>query len=78
MDDGFGLWDVLLSMLWFGLLMSWVWMMIAILGDIFRDRELSGVSKAPWTAFLALVPWMGALCYLTPDEYDAAKAKVLA
>ena len=51
MDDGFGLWDVLLSMLWFGLLMSWVWMMI---------------------------PWMGALCCLTPDEYDAAKAKVLA
>ena len=52
MDDGFGLWDVLHSMLWFGLLMSWVWMMIPILGDIFRDRELSGVSTALWTAFL--------------------------
>jgi len=127
MEDGFGLWDVLLSMLWFGLLMSWIWMIIAILGDIFRDRELSGLSKALWTAFLVLVPWLGALCYifargnsmnkrshqvaldqqarmreyvgtsgstvadelkdltdlrdsgvLTPDEYDAAKAKVLA
>ena len=125
MDDGFGLWDVLVSMLWFGLLMTWIWMIIAILGDIFRDRDLSGGSKALWTAFIVLVPWLGAICYifargdsmnkrshqaaldqqaamreyvgtsstadelkglaelrdsgvLTPAEYDAAKAKVLA
>lgn len=128
MDDGFGLWDVLVSMLWFGLLMTWIWMIIVILGDIFRDHELSGGRKALWTAFIVLIPWLGALCYifargdsmtkrshqaaldqqarmreyagasaapnvadelrkltelrdsgsLTPAEYEAAKAKVLA
>jgi hypothetical protein len=127
MDDGFGLWDVLVSMLWFGLLMTWIWMIIAILGDIFRDRDLSGGSKALWATFIVLIPWLGALCYifargdsmnernhqaaldqqarmreyvgtpapnvadelrgltelrdsgvLTPAEYEAAKAKVLA
>jgi len=64
MDDGFGLWDVLVSMLWFGLLMTWIWMIIAILGDIFRDRDLSGGKKALWTAFIVLIPWLGAICYI--------------
>jgi len=64
MDDGFGLWDVLVSMLWFGLLMAWIWTIIAILGDIFRDRGLSGGKKALWVAFIVIIPWLGALCYL--------------
>ena len=64
MSDDFGLWDVLVSMLWFGLLMTWIWMIIAILGDIFRDRDLSGGSKALWTAFIVIIPWLGALCYI--------------
>jgi hypothetical protein len=64
MDDGFGLWDVFVSMLWFGLLVAWIWVIIAILGDIFRDHDLSGGKKALWTAFIVLIPWLGALCYV--------------
>jgi hypothetical protein len=63
MED-FGLWDVIVSMFWFMLLMTWIWMMIVILGDIFRDRELGGGAKAMWAAFLVLLPWLGALCYI--------------
>ncbi len=64
MDDDFGLWDVLVSMLWFGLLMAWIWMIISIISDIFRDRDLGGGGKALWTAFIVLLPWLGAICYL--------------
>jgi hypothetical protein len=64
MSDGFGLWDVFVSMFWFMLLVSWIWLVIAIFGDIFRDRELSGGAKALWTLFLIVVPWLGALVYL--------------
>jgi hypothetical protein len=64
MSDDFGLWDVFLSMFWFMLLISWIWMIIAIFGDIFRDRELSGGAKAMWTFFLIIFPWVGALAYL--------------
>ena len=39
MDDDFGLWDVFVSMFWFMLLFAWIWMIIAILTDIFRDRD---------------------------------------
>jgi hypothetical protein len=64
MSDDFALWDVLISMLWFGLLMSWFWMIVVILGDIFRDPDMGGGSKALWAAFIVLVPWLGALCYV--------------
>ena len=64
MSDDFGLWDVFLSMFWFMLLVAWIWMLIAIISDIFRDRELGGGAKALWTFFLIILPWVGALAYL--------------
>jgi hypothetical protein len=64
MSDGFGLWDVIVSMFWFMLLLAWIWLIITIFGDIFRDHELSGWAKALWTVFLIFVPWLGALVYL--------------
>jgi Phospholipase_D-nuclease N-terminal/Short C-terminal domain len=128
MQDDFGLWEVLVSMFWFMFLIIWIWMLISILADIFRDRDLGGGTKALWTLFIIVIPWLGALVYifargssmherqakqvaaqeadmrayvqdaagtksvadelkgltdlrdsgvLTPEEYEAAKAKVL-
>jgi len=57
-------WDVVLSIVWFMILFTWVWMLIAIFGDILRDHELSGWAKAVWTVFLVVLPWIGALTYL--------------
>lgn len=64
MEEGFGLWEVLVSTFWFMLLFAWIWLLIMILSDIFRDRELNGWAKALWTLFLIVVPWLGALVYL--------------
>ena len=58
------LWDVMVSMFWFFVLFAWIWLLITILGDIFRDHELSGWGKAGWTLFLIVLPWLGALVYL--------------
>ena len=58
------LWDILLSIFWFMLLFAWIWLLISILTDIFRDHELSGWGKAGWTFFLIVIPWLGALVYL--------------
>lgn len=58
------LWDVMVSIFWFFVLFAWIWLLIAILGDIFRDHELSGWGKALWTLFLIVLPWLGALTYL--------------
>jgi len=64
MSDDFGLWHVIVSTFWFMLLLAWIWLFIAILSDIFRDRELGGGGKALWTLVLIFVPWLGALIYL--------------
>lgn len=42
----------------------WIWILIVILNDLFRDHELSGWSKAAWVLFLVLVPFITALIYL--------------
>jgi hypothetical protein len=64
MSDDFGLWDVIVSMFWFMFLFAWIWMLITILGDIFRSRDLGGGAKAAWTFFIIVIPWLGALCYI--------------
>ena len=58
------LWDFMVSIFWFMLLVAWIWMLIMILTDVFRDHDLSGWGKALWTLFLVFIPWLGALVYL--------------
>ena len=42
----------------------WIWILITILSDLFRDHELSGWSKAAWVLFLVFIPYLTALIYL--------------
>jgi hypothetical protein len=54
------LWTMIIFFAW----VIWIWMMIAILSDVFRRRDLSGWGKATWTVFLIALPFVGALTYL--------------
>ena len=42
----------------------WIWILITILTDLFRDHELSGWWKAVWVLFLVFIPFLTALVYL--------------
>ena len=42
----------------------WIWILITILTDLFRDHELSGWAKAAWVLFLVIIPFLTALIYL--------------
>ena len=42
----------------------WIWILITILADLFRDHETSGWGKAVWVIFLVLIPFLTALVYL--------------
>jgi hypothetical protein len=46
------------------LLFAWIWILISIISDLFRDHELSGVAKAVWVFFLVFLPFLGVLLYL--------------
>ncbi|HVQ59668.1 MAG TPA: SHOCT domain-containing protein [Solirubrobacterales bacterium] len=61
-DISFG--EGLLLVFEFFLLFAWIWILISIISDLFRDHQLSGVAKAVWVFFLVFVPFLGALLYL--------------
>jgi ABC-type multidrug transport system fused ATPase/permease subunit len=56
--------DGLLTVLALFFLVIWVWILITILIDLFRDHELSGWWKAVWLLFLLFVPVIAVLVYL--------------
>ncbi|MER7008152.1 SHOCT domain-containing protein [Dactylosporangium sp. NPDC000555] len=62
MDITFG--QIVVSTIWFMLVFAWIWLMVSILADLFRDSSMSGWGKAGWTIFLIVLPWIGALTYL--------------
>jgi hypothetical protein len=72
-------WEVMVSIFWFMLLVAWFWLLIAIISDVFRDEDLSGFAKAMWCIFVILLPWLGVLTYLiargrTMQERSAREA----
>jgi hypothetical protein len=63
MDD-FPLLDLFFTMLWFYVLIAWLYFLFALVGDVFRSKDLSGFSKAMWMLFLVFVPVIAAIAYL--------------
>jgi hypothetical protein len=60
--------DVLWSMVIFFAFVAWIWMMISILSDVFRRRDIGGWAKAAWCVFLIVLPFLGALVYLIANH----------
>ncbi len=56
--------DALLTVLEIFFLVLFFWILITIIGDLFRDHEMSGWGKAGWIIVLVLIPFLGALIYL--------------
>lgn len=52
---------------WMIVMFFWVmaiWLFIALLGDVLRRDDLSGLGKAGWILFLVFLPVLGALFYV--------------
>jgi hypothetical protein len=60
----YNLGDALLTTLAIFFLVIWIWILIAILTDLFRDHELSGGLKAVWAFCLIFFPFITAFVYL--------------
>ena len=53
-------WTILEVFLW----IAWFWLLITIVIDIFRSRDLSGWAKALWLLFVLVIPLIGVLVYV--------------
>ena len=52
---------------WMIVMFFWVmaiWLFIALISDIFRRDDLSGMGKAGWIILMIFLPFLGALIYI--------------
>ncbi len=56
--------DVVVSMVWFFLFFIWIWLLISIIGDIFRSHDIGGGVKALWLVCILILPFLGVFIYL--------------
>jgi hypothetical protein len=67
--------DVLWTMLVFFLWISWFWLVIIVVSDIFRRRDISGGKKTLWLLFILFVPFLGVFVYLIANSDDMARRR---
>jgi hypothetical protein len=67
--------DVLWTMLVFFLWIAWFWLVILVVLDIFRRRDIGGGKKTIWLLFILLVPFLGVFVYLIANSDDMARRR---
>jgi Short C-terminal domain/Phospholipase_D-nuclease N-terminal len=61
--SGYPLLDAFWTMFLFFCWVLWIWLVIWILMDIFRSRDISGWGKAGWIVLVIFLPLIGVLAY---------------
>ncbi len=78
--------EVVWTMLVFFAFVVWIWLMFAVLTDIFRRQDESGFTKVLWIIFVIIIPYFGVFIYLIAEhngmteravkQQEAAQAQV--
>ena len=68
--------DILWTMLIFFFWVAWIWILIVILSDVFRRRDIGGGKKAVWVIFVIALPFIGVLAYLITNSDDMAERRM--
>ena len=74
----FGTGELLWSMLWFTLFFIWIWILITVVMDLFRDHELGGFAKFLWLLFIIVLPYLGVFVYLIARGQGMASRQMAA
>jgi hypothetical protein len=63
------LWTLIVFFLW----VLWFWLLISIVGDVFRRRDIGGGKKTLWLIFMLFVPFVGVLAYVLVNSDSMAE-----
>ncbi len=57
-----------LGFAWFALVVFlfvlWLWLLISVIGDLFRRSDVGGFGKVLWIIFLVVLPYLGVFMYI--------------
>lgn len=73
-----------LNMFWsifiFFLMVAWIWVIVGVISDVMRSKDLDGLAKGLWVLGIIVVPWLGVLAYfvLRGDGMAERNAQALA
>lgn len=70
----------LLDALFIFFFVVWFWILIRVLMDLFRRKDISGVTKVLWVIFMVVLPYLGIFAYLLTqgwgmEDRDVEQAK---
>lgn len=51
----------------------WFWLLITVIGDLFRRHDVSGLGKAIWVIFLVVLPYLAVFVYLISQSRGMAE-----
>jgi Short C-terminal domain/Phospholipase_D-nuclease N-terminal len=60
--------EVFWTMLIFFSFVIWLWILFAVLADIFRRHDASGWIKVLWIVFVVVLPFLGVFVYLIAEH----------
>lgn len=57
-------WDFIVNIFVIFIFVLWLWLLITVIGDLIRRKDISGVGKVLWMIFLIVLPYLGIFAYL--------------
>ena len=54
----------------------WFWLLIMVIGDLFRRHDISGWGKAIWVIVLILIPYLAVFIYLIFQSRGMAERNI--
>lgn len=63
------LWTILIIFAW----VIWFWMLIVVIGDVFRRHDIGGLKKTIWLIFIIFLPFIGVFAYLIANSDGMAQ-----
>lgn len=72
-SGGFTFPNFLVDVLSIFIFVLWFWLLITVIGDLFRRHDISGWAKAIWVIALVVFPYFGVFIYLIAQHRGMAE-----
>jgi hypothetical protein len=70
--------EILATMVVFFLWLTWIWLVVIVLSDVFGRSDLSGWGKAGWVLFVIFLPFLGMLWYVGSHGKEMGERRIAA